>query len=96
MGNNGLILTTYTGGLSYVKKYSETVPRNFNLYQNYPNPFNPVTNVRFDIPRSSHVELIIYDALGRKVATLVNEKADISTIVFSFNFIFTGSIQYFP
>ena len=50
------------------------VPDKFTLYQNYPNPFNPVTNIRFDIPRSSQVKLIIYDALGREVAVLVNEK----------------------
>ena len=46
----------------------------YRLEQNYPNPFNPKTNIRFDIPQSSHVNLIIYDALGREVTTLVNEK----------------------
>jgi hypothetical protein len=44
------------------------------LKQNYPNPFNPLTNIRFDIPRSSNVNLIIYNALGREVTILVNEK----------------------
>ena len=53
---------------------SGETPVNYNLYQNYPNPFNPVTNIRFDIPSSSQVKLIIYDALGRKVASLLNEK----------------------
>ena len=57
-----------------VKTISSEVPSSFLLHQNYPNPFNPKTNIRFDIPRSSHVKLIIYDALGREVATLVNEK----------------------
>ena len=50
------------------------IPSKFQLNQNYPNPFNPVTNIKFDIPKSSATKLIVYDALGREVATLVNEK----------------------
>ena len=53
---------------------SGEIPVNYNLYQNYPNPFNPTTNIRFEIPRTSLVKLIVYDILGREVATLVNEK----------------------
>lgn len=47
---------------------------NYNLSQNYPNPFNPTTNIRFDLPKSGIVKLVVFDALGREVATLVNEK----------------------
>ena len=57
-----------------VKKIGNEIPSTYKLHQNYPNPFNPKTKIIFDIPRSSHVKLIIYDALGREVATLVNEK----------------------
>lgn len=53
---------------------------NFRLYQNYPNPFNPSTTIKFTIPRveeaklaSTKTKLIVYDILGREVATLVNE-----------------------
>ena len=53
---------------------SNLLPDKFQLYQNYPNPFNPVTNIRFDIPRSSHVKLIVYDILGKEITTLANEK----------------------
>ena len=56
------------------KNLSGEIPNNYNLYQNYPNPFNPTTNIRFEISQTSLVKLIVYDILGREVATLVNEK----------------------
>jgi hypothetical protein len=49
------------------------VPYVFELYQNYPNPFNPVTNLQFSIVNRELTTLIVYDVLGREVATLVNE-----------------------
>ena len=49
------------------------MPDEFSLYQNYPNPFNPVTQIKYDLPEASHVQLFIYDILGREVTSLVNE-----------------------
>jgi 3-phytase len=57
------------------------VPRQFELLQNYPNPFNPVTNIRFSIPRAANVELVIYDIIGRKVSTAVNDLYSAGTYV---------------
>lgn len=45
---------------------------NFELSQNYPNPFNPVTNIKYSIANNSNVKLVVFDMLGREVATLVN------------------------
>jgi uncharacterized delta-60 repeat protein len=75
-GGNGLDITTV--------KYSQTVginiisgeiPNSFALFQNYPNPFNPVTKIRFNVAsvRRTDIKLVIYDAAGKELATLVNK-----------------------
>ena len=50
------------------------IPDSFALSQNYPNPFNPVTTINYDLPQQSHVNLMIYDILGREVVKLVSEE----------------------
>ena len=49
------------------------MPGRYSLLQNYPNPFNPTTTLRYNLPENSHVTITIYDMLGRKVKTLINE-----------------------
>jgi hypothetical protein len=51
-------------------------PEEFSLSQNYPNPFNPQTIIEFTLVAKANTNLIIYDALGREVAVLVNELRD--------------------
>jgi photosystem II stability/assembly factor-like uncharacterized protein len=70
--NNGGI-SKYTFPIG-VKPINSEVPNNYLLYQNYPNPFNPSTNIKFDIAKSTNVKIVVFDALGREVTTLVNEQ----------------------
>ena len=53
---------------------SAAIPKAYNLEQNYPNPFNPTTYITYELPKSSKVTLEIYNILGQRVKTLVNNR----------------------
>lgn len=55
-----------------VAEATATPPAQYQLYQNYPNPFNPITAIVFDLPKPGTPQLVIFDALGREILTLVN------------------------
>nr|MBN2278069.1 T9SS type A sorting domain-containing protein [candidate division Zixibacteria bacterium] len=52
---------------------NDMLPMEYTLSQNHPNPFNPVTEIEFSLPKSGDVSLAVYDILGRKVETLVDD-----------------------
>jgi PKD repeat protein len=47
-----------------------SLPARFELAQNYPNPFNPETMIKYQLPNGAHIELVVYDLTGRRVAAL--------------------------
>jgi hypothetical protein len=55
-----------------IEKTNNEIPESFALYQNYPNPFNPVTKFKFDIPSANHVQIRVFDLLGKEAAEIVN------------------------
>ena len=66
-GPDGSVISSGMKALDIV-----AVPREFALRQNYPNPFNPITHIRYEIPDSGPVEIVVYDILGKEVASLLN------------------------
>ena len=61
-------------------------PEQFKLYQNYPNPFNPTTTIELDVAEEARLNLVVYNVLGQKVATLLdNEYREAGRYNFQFN-----------
>jgi hypothetical protein len=66
------------------------------LYQNYPNPFNPTTTIRYELPQDGVVTIEVFDILGQKVKTILNEfkKADRYEVTFSSTGLASGVYIY--
>jgi hypothetical protein len=64
---------TITGAISTDIEGEIDVPTQFALGQNYPNPFNPETLIQYEVPTNTAVRLEVFNLLGRKVRTLVEE-----------------------
>jgi hypothetical protein len=76
-------------------EHTGTVANSFELFQNYPNPFNPSTNIKFDISRSSFVNLSVYDMNGKLVGVILNEMMSPGTYNMQFNASYLSSGTYF-
>ena len=82
------------GILSSVEE--ENIVTDYELKQNYPNPFNPITTISYSIPENQFVQIIVFDLLGNKVASLVNEynKAGFHSIQFNGHNLSSGIYFY--
>lgn len=76
------------GRFEYSDEVDVTVtgaPTQFSMEQNYPNPFNPATGIRYQLASGGMTTLIVYDALGRTAAILVNNVKDAGTYTATFD-----------
>jgi hypothetical protein len=74
-----LYASTYGTGIYRLNEILSTIDdqkhrtvNSYMLFQNFPNPFNPVTHIAFDLPKTSRVNLKIYNILGEEIATVVS------------------------
>lgn len=81
--NGGYLLPA--GSTPTAIEQTSLIPTGWELKHNYPNPFNPSTVINYQVPAASHVFLQVYDLLGRKISTLVNETKQAGTYNVSFN-----------
>jgi hypothetical protein len=69
----GAVALSHTTSVDQPRYETMGKPEGFRLEQNFPNPFNPETEIRYQVSGVSLVTLVVYDLLGREVATLVDE-----------------------
>jgi len=101
-GTSGIIYLDdiQTDILLPVKNGTDNIPSEYSLSQNYPNPFNPSTTIKYSIPsnvkrETTNTTLVVFDILGREVATLVNKNQKAGNYKVSFNVNNLTSVIYF-
>jgi hypothetical protein len=78
--NNSIVCANEKRNLTLVNVNTVSIdndnifPSQFVLHQNFPNPFNPITQIDYEIPIESHVQIAIYDLKGNQIKILKNER----------------------
>lgn len=72
------------------------LPKKFEMFQNYPNPFNPQTSIKYTLPKTANVKIEVYNILGQRVATLVDDvqKAGMYVVTFDAGKLASGLYLY--
>ena len=74
-----------TSILTSTKEKENIIPKSYSLSQNYPNPFNPSTIIKWQSPTAGRQTIKVYNILGNKVATLIDEYKPAGTYEIEFN-----------
>lgn len=85
--STGEVLQSYAEGFAdrMLTAYEPPVSNSFELLQNYPNPFNPTTTISYSVPLRALVRIAIYNSLGMRVATVLDEIRDPGTYALRWN-----------
>lgn len=89
------LANTFFDEVTDVEQEETKPPLRYSLAQNYPNPFNPSTTIEYSVAIRSDVKITIYNLLGQKVATVVNETKDAGLHTAAFNAYSLASGLYF-
>ena len=83
-------------GSTVIDQQENKQPPGYILHQNYPNPFNPTTTITFELPKESFVQIEMFNVIGERVATLVQERRTTGyySVVFNASF-FSSGIYFF-
>lgn len=93
---NDRVIIDFTATTLPVSVENETITaKDYYLNQNFPNPFNPATRINYGVAKSGNVEISVYNILGNKVATLVNEFKPAGNYTVDFNASKLSSGVYF-
>ncbi|NIM98103.1 MAG: M6 family metalloprotease domain-containing protein [candidate division Zixibacteria bacterium] len=87
ISNSGPVMTCdlFVSPADVKDELTEITPSEYVLKQNYPNPFNPGTRIEYLVPCDGHVELEIFNVLGQKIRTLVDEEKKMGLHVVSWD-----------
>ncbi len=75
---------TFKSNITSVNLDSNLIPQKYRLSQNFPNPFNPSTKIYYSLPKSNLVTITVFNILGEKVKTLVNEYQNVGNYYVEF------------
>lgn len=95
-GGYNLVITAVISMTTAVAHDERFIPSQLTLFQNFPNPFNPSTTIRYQLSTAGHVNLTVYDMLGRMVRTLFNDEqsSGIHQIAFDASHLSSGCYYY--
>lgn len=94
-GVDKLQISYTVSGVTGNNQISSEIPNKFGLSQNYPNPFNPVTQIKYDVAKTSYVSLKVYDVLGNEAALVVSSNLNAGRYSADFNASNLASGVYF-